>query len=425
MSDFDEPETTDHPEPTSAPDHNEPTVDTEGTSTPEHSGPTTVDTEEIHTSNEVEPKTVNAAAASASDDAEPARSNRFDKLTNNKIFSKADGTLNKVTGIVADKAGPKKKIVAFAIIGIALILVIAVVAVVLSGGGSSVNSPPYDPDVFDDPEIQGDLGIGTLFVYSTGDSGPVELRIVGQSGSYYLLDVGTLSAYIGNDTQYQMFHKTNGGLRFGTQIGTDTYTYGGKEIKLDLWTVIDSSDDVWTLGVSPADGIPYKIKAVCDDKVVEAKLTGIQKTSPSTYTKPSGLDKYYKYSLGGSIDGSDASGAFAAGTAAEASGVYWSAFIIDAEVNGHGAYRQVEYYAGSDLLQMLYENFTADGEADKDGQNVITTLDGYKTCDVYKLVLGDVLVMESFIEPSTKIVYRSTLSVEDDHYTLTLKQKHI
>jgi predicted secreted protein len=99
--------------------------------------------------------------------------------------------------------------------------------------------------------------------------------------------------------------------------------------------------------------------------------------------------------------------------------------VIDASVDGHGKYRQVEYYDGSNLVQLLYDSFTVSGAATVDGQVQLTTIDGSKTCDVYKLSFGDTVVMESFIEPTTKIVYRTMLNDEEDHYTLTLKQKPV
>ncbi|MDR0888128.1 MAG: hypothetical protein LBM39_02965 [Candidatus Methanoplasma sp.] len=426
MSEFDEPETKDPIEETSTPETGGSAVGTEEPAVQESDG--------IETDAESDKK-----------------SGGHNKLTDNKVFAKADNTLDKVAGSIGAKSGSNKKLVAFAIIGVAVILVIAVIAVAFLGGGSGGPQAPYESDVYGDPVIQGDLGINTTFTYSAGGE-TVTVKIVGQSGSYYLLDVSSISGKIGLDAQYQMIHKTNGSLRFGLEKGSDTYTTGGSEKKLTVWTIIDGSDSsgkdiVWTFSVSSDDGIPYKIKAVSGADTVEADFSSVSKVSSGSYSKPSVVGTYYEYSLDGKIDGSTARGILDAGVAAEVSGSCVYAFVTDAKVSGKD-YRSVDYGSGpSDLTQTVFVKFTAFTTVD--GQFEITTIDGAKLCNRYVLSekfphVGEggyasevkIDVVNAYADPTTHVVYRyilnlntldaeGNISTTEDNFTLILKEKNL
>jgi hypothetical protein len=184
------------------------------------------------------------------------------------------------------------------------------------------NDPFKDP--FEDPLIQGKMGIGTTFTYDVTEykengettaytgSAPA-LKIVGQSGSYYML--ADISGD-GSERPLAMIHKETGKLRFSNDAGKDSIEYGGKNISLTKWEwkMDDSVDEdektliVLTFSSSRNDAVPYKIytKLESEELGPSPSKSSLEATytlsstvikDPVTYTPSDKLGKGYIYSL--------------------------------------------------------------------------------------------------------------------------------
>lgn len=147
-------------------------------------------------------------------------------------------------------------------VGNVTIAVVAVLLVAGALGGAYLLSNDDDGTLYDDPVIQGDIGIGSTFTYSiNGDAENTEsLEMSGQSGSYYFFepyynDYNLMKVRIGFDSF--LLHKTTGAMLFGDSAGKDSIKFDGKDIDLVNWK-IEASGMVMVVSSGP-DGVPYKI----------------------------------------------------------------------------------------------------------------------------------------------------------------------
>ncbi|MDR0777934.1 MAG: hypothetical protein LBE48_00635 [Methanomassiliicoccaceae archaeon] len=156
-----------------------------------------------------------------------------------------------------------------AVIAVAAVIVLATVTVGMNSGSQGSGNKD---GTFSDPLIQGSYGLGTTFTYDVVDNKDENLithagytaEIVGQSGSYYMLDVkrndNVLS--MGMDHELIMIHKQTGELRFSSDDGTETIFYEGKDISLKKWKYSGTNGMPYksiNISSDPEDVIPYKM----------------------------------------------------------------------------------------------------------------------------------------------------------------------
>jgi len=296
------------------------------------------------------------------------------------------------------------------------VAVIAIVAVVvagafgaffliknLRGGGGTGGNEPYS-----DPLIQGAYGIGSKFTYDfvyykedgasvTPPAPQFTAEIVGQSGSYYMLAASSTSG--GSPSPFAMIHKNTGELRFSKNIGSDSTTYGGKNVSLKKWewVMIDGTiGDIntfskYTLSSSPNDAIPYKIATEFRTNDTSYSYTSmdvslvLSSTSivpPTEYVPSGNVGKGCVYSVSTKYLGKMFTGEETVLCVAEGSGLLFA--MNKAELKcGEEGITSVYYYTKSSMDSLLRGNYIPSPYGTPSSTATISTIDGNVLCDVY------------------------------------------
>ena len=275
-----------------------------------------------------------------------------------------------------------------------------------------------DPeDRFDDPVIEGDKGIGTIFTYEIVDEEiTVEMEIIGESGSYYFVDVSDIATLVGIGMNWQMFHKETGLLRFGEEGEEIEVEIDGEDATLLESFVTGEMGDVWMFAASGEDGIPYIIEVELGDVTVRAELVEITIVEPTgEYERSDALDEYYIYSLVTTLDDEEisVSTAYYRVVAVCNGGFGLLELIVTVEEDEDG--EEVEILiVGYELQDMTMTEYIFESTTDglrKMRDRELETMDGVLTCDVYHGDLFDdglpgiTLEMTTYANAEISLVY--------------------
>lgn len=334
------------------------------------------------------------------------------------------------------------------------IVLAAVIVIATVGGGaylifSNDKGSPEDP--YADPLVQGKFGIGTTYQYNIEESDYpalnigkiISLEIVGESGSYYLLEM-TIDGQT-SDYYYMMTHKITGQLRFGTGLGNDTDEYDGKTLTLwknDFMKNYSTSDmtkrtSISFMKISSNDEsvMPYKIWIGMKNSALNVSALAVLDADASHIVDPTEefsksdkignmllYDLRTTYKNGSVFKGSieivciaDTADGHGYLTLTKQSGVYNG-------VRMEGISYQYAYGPGMDLGGLQLSGMTLTGS------EIISTIDGYVDCDVYEQtddVFG--LKEKSYIGRSNHVLYRTETSISSDvfsnHVSITMNLK--
>jgi len=318
----------------------------------------------------------------------------------------------------------KNKII---VVFLAIVLVLFAVLVALYGF--------TDPeDLFDDPEIQGDKDIGSVFTYemTEGDIGITffEAEIIAQGGSYYLMDVSVMAAATGSDSRFQMIHKVTGALRFAEEGEEMEFEFEGETITLIQWTIIGEEGDIWMFASCEDDGIIYIIECTIDDDTVKAELISTDIIEPAgDYERSSALDEYFTHSIEGIKGGAEVTGEMFFHVVAEAGNMlgYVQIMIITYEDEEGEEIEEifVGYEFGTMTLQeYLYDAMTFSGLLPPEGTEMLDTIDGEIICDWYHVVIGTD-EGSFYLDPVGKMLYKMQTFEDGDEYTTILIEYNI
>jgi len=264
---------------------------------------------------------------------------------------------------------------------------------------------------FDDPVIQGSMGIGSTFTYEQdGDCkytgyvttiNSAKAEIIGQSGSYYFVLFECTYNYVGeglsgssSTNQTFMIHKTSGELRFAQSSSSDSINYEGKDISLKKWklgtngygyseyngsdykgkyTSVYTSTSKADLMVAVNGGIPYKISFMEESKSEQKgsyengdpypgyshenqydfsfKLKSSDIKESGTYVKSDQVGKGYTYKVEGTEYGKKINAEMTFFVAAEGKyeGIDYLFLMMSAKGNGGSGDIFMVYYIPMDL----------------------------------------------------------------------------
>ena len=311
------------------------------------------------------------------------------------------------------------------------IIIISALAVVLVVFGVLVALYGFaeDPEMFDDETIQGDKAVGSEFIYTVdvdGDVVDVTVSIVGESGSYYLLDVTELVALLDDEDGLQAFimiHKETGELRFGEEGDERTFDFEEEELTLLEWSVLGEEGAAWLIASCEDDGIPYILEFSFGDETITAELTEVNIVEPEEeFERSEALDEYYFFDFEGSMDGREGSGIVYYHVVADCGPLGW-AFVeisegtfIDDDGNEYEEVTVGYVVYDMTLLEFLTNVFT--GGLPAVGTEEISTIDGDITCDTYTQVLGPFEINTWIGENGA--VYKSGLATGE--YTIILNE---
>ncbi|MDR3205837.1 MAG: hypothetical protein LBT41_01895 [Candidatus Methanoplasma sp.] len=304
-------------------------------------------------------------------------------------------------------------------IAILLVLMVAVMAVAI------YKNPNASEDLFDDPVIQGGKGIGSTLTYSIVDTEDTfDLEIVGESGSYYFADLTALAALVGSETEYQMFHKETGALRFAEAGDPERFEFDGETKELVVWTGITEGGVEWVFHSCEDDGIPYVIEIAAEDDSARAELLSTDIIEPSgDYERPDLLDKYFIYEL---TDGDDAVSTVYYRNAVVAEGGMYGILKLtvgaeeDEDGNEAETYQAEYLLASVDVHEFIFDFVTSFGSAVVSGSEVLDTVDGEITCDVYTIDTGDAGSITAYADTSAKIVYAADIETQEETHHMEL-----
>jgi len=358
---------------------------------------------------------------------------------------------------------------------IAAIVVIVIIGaagvgayVVVNGSSDKSSNNTSDPsnnvaDSFADPLIQGNMGIGSTFTYDSagvaydGSSATVTqftATIVGQSGSYYMLEIdisykyGNYSDVYSQDT-LAMISKTTGELRFASSNGADSIIYHGSLVSLNAYTLSTHSqglgNDTLTLSSSPQDATPYKI-AYYDSNYgysFSGNLSSTNIKSPTTYSKSADIGKGFGYNVkettrtGENVSGSCTAMCIAEGYTSRLNygvtedckyGLFYENLNYS---SGNGFIVEYMPYpvnaelsdpaAGYLLFDSAMDNNGNSNDFAKVSSERINTIDGSIMCDVYHQTTSGNYGAQIWIGQADKVPY---LCEYNDRESITLTLSH-
>jgi len=313
------------------------------------------------------------------------------------------------------------------VIFVALVLVLFAVLVALYGF--------VDPEgPFDDPVMQGDKDVGSVFTYEITEGGisitSFEVEIIAQSGSYYMIDLAVFVSALGSDSRFQMIHKETGALRFAEEGDETEFEFEGDTIMLIQWTLTGEEGDEWMFASCEDDGIIYVIECTIDDDTVRAELTSTDIIEPAgDYKRSSALDEYFTHSIEGIKGGAEVTGEMFFHTVAEAGNMlgYVQIMIITYEDEEGEEVEEtfVGYEFGTMTLQeYLYDAMTFGGLLPPEGTEMLDTIDGEILCDRYHVAIGTD-EGSFYLDPVGKMLYKMQTFEAGDEYTTILIEYNI
>jgi hypothetical protein len=328
-----------------------------------------------------------------------------------------------------------------AVIAVALIGTAAVIGIYFLPQGSGNGD-----DAFHDPLIQGAYGLGTKFTYdSIGNNGYVVspagyvAEIVGQSGSYYMVEIKRNSQY--NDLLFfnlVMIHKRTGELRFSSDDGKEAVYHEGKNVSLKKWKYEEKGKWSDTMGSGGAlymgivissnseDGVPYKIRITIEyenrpetNNDIDLLLSenGISPEEPKQYTPSEELGRGQLYSVGGTSPTfrNVITSETAYLCAAEGDDVFFL-MIWGRSVMGTSAH--YTKLPGDMTVSKYLSSSNLSGSMNKTDPKIISTIDGKVLCDVYTNE-----EVEAYIGQENGILYLSKIKTGDGKATAELALK--
>ena len=296
---------------------------------------------------------------------------------------------------------------------------------------------------FNDPLIQGDMGLGSKFTYNvveykidgtatTYTGSDPTLTIVGESGSYYMLSTN-LSFFSG---PVAMIHKQTGEARFSSSVGSDSITYGGDEISLKKWDFVayDSNSESgsnytgFVFSSNPDDAIPYKVSVISEYKEtggtsysreckLELKSSVIE--DAAEFVPSDKLGKGFVYSISGTEDGVKGTGEYVFQYVADGAGDTGFAMMWADAKAGEWKTKMISFdllSSTEDINDAVYDFFVNGTITSTD---TISTIDGKVLCDVYTYITysGDKETL--YVGHDSGIVY--LLKITDDTDNMEIK----
>lgn len=214
---------------------------------------------------------------------------------------------------------------------LAVVLVAAAVVAGGSAGAYYLLSDSGDSDsplsgVYSEDVLKGAYGLNSVFTYDIVDSDGIpidqgdDIRVVisGESGSYYFMEIQENDEHPEDwDTvEMVMVHKTNGEVRFASNMGDESIEYDGiaKDVTrwrsesllsaMELWT--DQDSVIYKMYVGPdmdifdmfdPDDVLDSEGTDGNDEAFAAVLTGIEATAPGDYVKPDAVGEMARVSV--------------------------------------------------------------------------------------------------------------------------------
>ena len=286
-----------------------------------------------------------------------------------------------------------------------------------------------DPeDRFDDPVVQGDKDVGSVLTYEIVDEGKTfEMEIIGQSGSYYFVDVSGLAVLAGAEHGWQMFHKETGLLRFGEEGEEVEIEVDGETVILVESFTTGEEGDIWMFASSAEDGIPYVIELTMDDVTLRAELITMEIIEPTEdYERPEALDEYFVYDVVITDAEGETTGTAYYYVVALCRSDYGLLELSVNIVTDEDGEEVEEITVGYELQSMslrdfLFMAFTMGIPSTITEE--ISTVDGDKECNLHHIEMtfeGSHLEMTSYADDKMKVVYEVTYELDGERMEGTL-----
>ena len=275
--------------------------------------------------------------------------------------------------------------------------------------------------MFDDEEIDGEMAMGTVFTYEIDIDGTVtsvDVEIIGESGSYYLLDVSEILTVVtgGSSEGYMMIHKETGELRFAEEGDEQTIEFDDEEITLIKWSVDDEDGCTWMFASCEDDGIPYVIECIFGDEVLEFQFTDVEIVEPEgQFERPSELDEYYFYDVEGTVEGREAVGKMYFHVVADCGdGKFAFVQIFEGTYTNDDGTEEDEFTIGYEIQSMtLLEFLTASLAGGTLAEpETLSTIDGDVECDVYELAAFG---LTAYLGEENGIIYRVDFALPTEY----------